>query len=61
MLEKRFGCIVIALVRVIGGQLISGVARAGIDVAKAHLEPESSKYKDFDEVSKVIIRKFSVA
>ncbi|KAK4626137.1 hypothetical protein CLAFUW4_04459 [Fulvia fulva] len=49
MLEKRFGCIVIALVRVIGGQLISGVARAGIDVAKAHLEPESSKYKDFDE------------
>lgn len=50
--QKRFGGIAILLVKVIGGQLLAGAAKAAVDVAKAHLEPEGSKYKDFDEVGR---------
>jgi hypothetical protein len=38
------------LVKVIGGQLLAGAAKAAVDVAKAKLEPEGSSYKDFDQV-----------
>ena len=37
------------MIKVIGGQIIAGAAKAGIDVAKAALEPEGSAWKDFDE------------
>ena len=50
-LEKRFSPIAIILIKVIGGQLLAGAAKAGTDAAKASLEPEGSKYKDFGEAS----------
>ncbi|CAK1358653.1 hypothetical protein CB0940_06766 [Cercospora beticola] len=48
-LDKRFGPIAILLIKVIGGQLVAASAKAAIDVAKAHLEPEGPKFKDFDQ------------
>ncbi|GIZ41164.1 hypothetical protein CKM354_000447900 [Cercospora kikuchii] len=48
-LDKRFGPIAILLIKVIGGQLVAGAAKAAIDAAKAHLEPEGSSFKDFDQ------------
>ncbi|KAH7090625.1 hypothetical protein FB567DRAFT_590007 [Paraphoma chrysanthemicola] len=49
VLEKRFGPIVIVLAKVIGGQLLAGAAKAGVDIAKAKLEPEGPKFSDFDK------------
>ncbi|KAF7188140.1 hypothetical protein HII31_10425 [Pseudocercospora fuligena] len=47
-LEKRFSPIAIALIKVIGGQLIAGAAKAGVDVAKAHMDQAHEDFKDFD-------------
>ncbi|KAH6642731.1 hypothetical protein C7974DRAFT_409265 [Boeremia exigua] len=47
-LEKRFGPIVILLVKVIGGQLLAGAAKIAVDATKAKLEPEGDSFKDFD-------------
>ncbi|USW50254.1 hypothetical protein Slin15195_G035730 [Septoria linicola] len=48
-LEKRVGGVAILLIKVIGGQLFAGAAKAGIDIAKAKLEPDGSQFKDFEE------------
>jgi hypothetical protein len=50
MLQKRFGPVAILLVKVIGGHLLAGAAKAAVDVARAKLEPEGPEYKDFDQL-----------
>lgn len=49
-LEKRINPIVIVLVKVIGGQLLAGAARAATDIAKSKLEAETDDFKTFEEV-----------
>ena len=51
-LDKRAFPVAIALVKVIGGQLIAGAAKIAVDATKAHLEVEGNDYKDFDSVSR---------
>lgn len=48
MHQKRVAPVAILLVKVIGGQLLAGVAKAAVEAAEANLEPKG--FKDFDEV-----------
>lgn len=48
-LEKRFGPIAIALIKVVAGQFIAGAAKLGVDAAKAALDPLAPDFKNFDD------------
>ncbi|KAF4550843.1 Hypothetical protein D9617_15g041930 [Elsinoe fawcettii] len=48
-LEKRFGPIAVLLVKVIGGQLLAGAAKAAVDIASGELKGDGTDIKDFEE------------
>jgi hypothetical protein len=50
VVEKRLAPIAIALIKVIGGQLLAGAAKIAVDATKAHLEVEKADFNNFDDV-----------
>ena len=55
MVEKRLAPIAIALIKVIGGQLLAGAAKIAVDATKAHLEVEKADFNNFDDVGRYCI------
>ncbi|KAH8632663.1 hypothetical protein IG631_11297 [Alternaria alternata] len=51
VVEKRLAPIAIALIKVIGGQLLAGAAKIAVDATKAHLEVEKADFNNFDDFS----------
>ena len=52
VVEKRLAPIAIALIKVIGGQLLAGAAKIAVDATKAHLEVEKADFNNFDDVGR---------
>ncbi|RYO13356.1 hypothetical protein AA0111_g12257 [Alternaria arborescens] len=59
VVEKRLAPIAIALIKVIGGQLLAGAAKIAVDATKAHLEVEKADFNNFDDAREAFTKSLS--